>query len=193
MRCSLEPPIESWPRHSCGNGQHDGNATLFIGDRQIYLTLGMTSLGQLRLVPVAGVHGWLNQVIRDWKLDTEVLPEIIGQLNRGQSIEVIDHDGLPLRLCVDPKERRNEVERLVKEPNPPAPKRDYHKIAAGQLEQVFGSELEPEAVDELSSSVVKQWQNYDGHASLFDDDSSSLSRLPRKSVASAKSLPAGRA
>ena len=149
---------------------YDGNATLFIGDRQIYLTLAMTSLGQLRLVPVAGVHDWLNQVIQDWKLDTEELPEIIGQLNRGQSIEVVDHDGLPLRLCVDPKEKRNGVERLVKEPNPPAPKRDYHKIAAGQLKQVFGSELEPEAVDELASSVVKQWQNFDGHASLFDDD-----------------------
>ena len=149
---------------------YDGNATLFIGERQIYLVLAKTAIGELGIAPEPSPPGWMNQVIRDWKLSAEEWPDIIRQLNRGQSVEVVNSEGLPLRLWVNPKERCNGVEPLVNQPIPPGLKRDYRKIAGDQLEQLFGSELEPEAIDDFACSVAKQWQEFDGHAALFDEE-----------------------
>ncbi len=146
---------------------YDGNATLFIGERQLYLVLGKAPIRSVYVIPERSPASWMNQLIQDWKISRDELPLLIGQLNLGQSVETINRDGLPIRLWVNPKEKSKGVEPLVQQPIPPGQKRDYRKIAGAHLEQIFGSELEPRAMDELACSVAKQWQQYQGHACLF--------------------------
>lgn len=148
---------------------YDGNATLFVGERQVFLVLGQTPLGKPCIVPEPGLAGWVEQLRRDWKISPDDLPEVLDQLNRGQSAEVINGDGIPLRLWVNPKERGRGVEPLVKENISPGRKWEYRQIAATELEQQFGEGLDAEEMDELACSVAKQWREYDGHACLFID------------------------
>lgn len=148
---------------------YDGNATLFLGERQVYLVLGRTPLGNPCIVPEPGLNGWMRELTQDWKVSPDDLPDIIDQLNRGQSAEAVNGDGIPLRLWVNPKERSRGVEPLVKEEARPGVARDYRKIAASELVRHFGEELGPEEMDELACSVASQWQRYDGHACIFID------------------------
>jgi hypothetical protein len=148
---------------------YDGNAALFLGDRQIYVMLGSTPLGTPVPVPEVARLGWIKQLTRDWKINPDNLSDVLGQLNRGQSAEVTSEDGIPLRLWVNPKERSRGVEPLVKRPIPAGTKRDYLKIAASELEHQFGEGLPPDEMDALARSVAKQWQKYGGHACLFID------------------------
>jgi hypothetical protein len=148
---------------------YDGSATVFLGEQQVYLVLGRTPLGKPCVVAEPAGHGWVRQLTRDWKVSPDDLPEVLDQLNRGQSAEVVNGDGVPLRLWVNPKEKRRGVEPLVKEDVRPGGTRDYCQIAADELEQQFGEGLDSEEMDELARSVARQWQRYGGHASLFLD------------------------
>jgi len=120
---------------------YDGSATLFLGGQQVYLVLDRTPLGKPCIVPEPALPlpGWQARLVADWKIAPEDLPEVFDQLNRGQSAEVTNGEGLPVRLWVNPRERSRGVEPLVKEPLPPGRKRDYRKIAADLLEQAFGA------------------------------------------------------
>jgi hypothetical protein len=82
---------------------YDGSAALFLGGQQVDLAPGRTPPGKPRGVAGPAPHGWLRQLTRDWKVSPDDLPEVIGQLNRGQSAEVVNADGVPLRLWVNPK------------------------------------------------------------------------------------------
>jgi len=146
---------------------YDGNATFFVGDQQAYLVLSTTPLGQPCIVPEPALPGWLNRLQEDWKIDCEQIPEILEQLNLGQGAEVVNTEGIPLRLWVNPKERSKGVEPLVKETVPSDTKRDYCKIATDVLEQQLGSSIGEEEIEELACSVAKQWQHYQGNACLF--------------------------
>lgn len=108
---------------------YDGHATLFLGDRQCYLDIARTPLGKPVVVPEPALRGWTRQLIEDWKVDPEDLPGMFEQLNRGQSAEVINIAGMPLRLHVDPKERSRGVEPLVQEKVPEGFQKDYRRIA----------------------------------------------------------------
>jgi hypothetical protein len=153
---------------------YDGHATLFLSQWQIYLTLGNTPQGKPVSTPDAAGNNWMNQLTRDWKINPDDLPDIRGQLNRGQSAEVTNADGIPLRLWVNPKERSRGVEPLVKQVLPPGTKSDYRTIAAKELEQQLGDVLEPEELDELACSVAQQWQRHEGHACVFIDGKQQL-------------------
>jgi hypothetical protein len=144
-----------------------GNATLFFGERQLYLVLAKTPRGAVSVIPEPAFASWINRLIQDWKISPDELPPLISQLNLGQTVETINSDGLPIRLWVNPKEKSKGVEPLITQPVPPGKKLDYRKIAGDQLEEVFGSELEPRAMDELARSVATQWQQHEGHACLF--------------------------
>src|SRR5262249_918682 len=85
----------------------------------------------------------------------------------GQSAEVVNGDGVPLRLWVNPRDRSRGVEPLAEADSPPGEKRDYCKIAAGELVRQFGGGLAPQQRDRLAPSVAKQWEEHGGHASLF--------------------------
>jgi hypothetical protein len=136
----------------------------------MYLVLGKTPFGEPYIVPEPPLYGRVNRLREDWKISSDELPDIIDQLNRGQGAEVINSDGVPLRLWVNPKERSKGVEPLVKEDIPSGSKRDYRKIAADLLELELGPDLEGEEMEALACSVAKQWQQYDGHAGLFLGD-----------------------
>ena len=146
---------------------YDGNATLFQGERQFHFALGHTPLGKASLSTVLVPDDWLKQVAEGWKIDAEDLPDVIDQLNRGQSAEVTNTEGLPLRLWVNPKEKGRGVEPLVKQPLPPQWKRDYLQAASTILKHHFGALLDASEMEELAVSVARQWQRYQGHACLF--------------------------
>jgi hypothetical protein len=153
---------------------YDGHATFFLGDRQVDLNLRRTPLGRPVVAPEPGFSGWSRSLTQDWKIDPDDLPAIFDQLNVGQSAEVVNCDGIPLRLWVNPQKRGRGVELLVKEKVPVALARDYRKIASQALVGQLGAELGPEETDELVRSVVSQWQRFEGHASLFLDSHNEL-------------------
>jgi hypothetical protein len=95
----------------------------------------------------------VERLQEDWKIDSEQIPEIIEQLNLGQGAEVLNTEGIPLRLWVNPKERSKGIEPLVKGPVPSATKRDYRKIATDVLEQQLGSSVGEDEMQELACSV----------------------------------------
>jgi hypothetical protein len=148
---------------------YDGNATLLVEDQQVYLVLAKTPLGKPSIVPEPALPGWMNCLREDWKISPDDLPEVIEQLNRGQSAEVVNGDGIPLRLWVNPKERTKGVEPLVQEDIPAGTKRDYQKIATHVLERQLGPDMDPDEMEALACSVAKQWQRFEGHASIFLD------------------------
>jgi len=121
---------------------YDGNATLFLGGRQVYPVLGQTPHGKPCVVPLAAPEGWLKQLSRDWKVRPDDLPEVLDQLNRGQSAEVVNGDGVPLRLWVNPREKSRGVEPLAQANVRPGAKRDYIQMAAAELVEQFGSSLD---------------------------------------------------
>jgi hypothetical protein len=137
---------------------YDGNATLFFGEKQIYFVLSSPSPEQYHVVSEPETPGWISQLNEHWKISSDDLPEVIEQLNRGQSAEVINRDGVPLRLWVNPKDRNRGVE-------PPA--KDYRKIAKYELKPKLKTARELDELDELACSVAMQWQQYEGHACLF--------------------------
>ncbi len=146
---------------------YDGNAVVFVGEQPVYLVLGKTPLGKPLVIPEPGLPGGMKRLARDWKVNSDDLPEVIDQLNRGQSAEVINGDGIPLRFWVNPKERSLGVEQLVEVKVPPGTERDHRKIAADMVEEYLGAALDPKEMDDLACSVAKQWQQYSGHACLF--------------------------
>jgi hypothetical protein len=148
---------------------YDGNAMLLFDDQIMSLVLSRTPLGQLCVVPQPGIPGWIKIVREAWKINPEEFPEILEQLNLRQSAEATNADGIPLRLWVNPKERRAGVEPLVEMPVRPGHTRDYRKLAAYVLEREFGAVLPVDEIETLSDSVAKQWQQYEGHACLFLD------------------------
>jgi hypothetical protein len=148
---------------------YEGHASLFLDEEEVHLALGRTPLGRRCVVPEPAGHGWVRQLTRDWKVRPDDLPEVLDQLNRGQSAEVVNADGVPLRLWVNPKEKRRGVEPLVREGFRPEVTRDYVRVAADALEEQLGEGLDPGEVEALARSVAQQWRRYGGHASLFLD------------------------
>lgn len=150
---------------------YDGHATLFVDDDQVYFHLSQTPLGKPSIVPEPGLAGWMAQLVREWKVDEDDLPDLIEQLNRAQSAEVTGGDGIPLRLWVNPKERSRGVESLVKQELPAGHRRDDRKVATSILRQHLG-DLDPDELEALACSLVRQWQKFDGCACVFLDGGS---------------------
>jgi hypothetical protein len=146
---------------------YGGRATLFLGERQVYLVLGRTPLGKPCVVREPAPQGWLKQLTLGWKVRPDDLPAALGQLNRGQSAEVINGEDVPLRLWVNPKEKTRGVERVAGEDFRPGAKGDYCEMAAAELVRQLGDGLVPQERDELARSVAEQWQRHEGHACLF--------------------------
>ena len=85
-------------------------------------------MGKLRVAAFPAGPGWAKQLIGDWKVSPDDLPQAFDQLNRGQAAEVVNGDGVPLRLWVDPSKKGRGVEPLVKKEKGRPPKRDYLRI-----------------------------------------------------------------
>lgn len=147
---------------------YDNHATLFIGEQQIYLSLEHKTTGY-QLAQETQMSAWIKWLTEDWSIVAEDVSDVLGQLNRGQSAEVVNREGHPIRIWVNPKERSKGVESLAEKPTLTRQKRDHYKIAVRELEQLFGSRLDDDSKEELAFAVAKQWQQYEGHAGLFID------------------------
>jgi hypothetical protein len=147
-----------------------GHAILFLGDLQFGLDLKKTPLGGICLNPEPREPEWLALYAHDWKIKSEDVPMIFAQLNRGQSAEAINAEGLPLRLWINPLERTQGIESLVQTPISPKEK-PYRKIASGLLEKHFGPRLPADEKESLADSMVEQWQMFQGHACIFNGGS----------------------
>jgi len=146
---------------------YDGHAAMLLGENAFFLELGHTPLGRPSAHSEPGPKLWLRQVAIEWNVDLDDLVDVRNQLNRGQSAEVVTSDGLPLRLSVNPSERKFSVEPLGPLPPPLAGGRDYHKIAMNILVPRFAADLGPKETEALAASVARQWQRFDGHACLL--------------------------
>ncbi|MBY0524088.1 MAG: hypothetical protein K2R98_11855 [Gemmataceae bacterium] len=146
---------------------YDGHATFFVVGQQVNFPLRYTPLGKPCCLPAPVLTDWTPVLTGDWKISEDDLPSIFEQLNRGQSAEVTNTDGIPLRLSVNPKEQRSRVEPLVKQEVPAGTPWNYHKAATVALSSRFGPVLDEEERDALACSLARQWQKYGGVASLF--------------------------
>jgi hypothetical protein len=146
---------------------YEGKAALYLGDRPVCFVVNKTPLGRPYAVSNPGKPAWLSEVARIWKIAPDDLPDVIEQLNRGQSAEVTNEEGIPLRLWIDPRENKQGVEPLTEGVSPAYAKVDYRQMAAYQMKKRFGSTLAPDELEALADSVAIQWQKYEGHACLF--------------------------
>jgi hypothetical protein len=156
---------------------YDGHATLFVGGQQVYLILGKTPLGRPRFVPETDRLDWEHQLTERWHIAAQDLPDVFAQLNRGQSAEVTNAEGVPLRLWVNPKEKGRGVESLARPSVSAVRKRDYHRLALAALEPHFAPDLEADELEALACSVARQWERYDGHACVFLEEGHLLLRI----------------
>jgi hypothetical protein len=147
---------------------YEGNATLFVNGEQFYFVRGWTPLGADHVFHQPAPPGAMHQFLVElWRVSPEDLPEVYAQLNRGQSAEVTNADGRPLRISVNPQERSRHIEPLVPRPVAPDHKPDCRKMATHSVEKEFGRGLHENEREALSGSVAQQWQKYQGHACLF--------------------------
>jgi hypothetical protein len=155
---------------------YDGCAYLFPDeDRQGVLFLKRTPLGRYRVELVAAKAGFIKTACQDWHIDADEIPEIVEQLNRGQSAEVTNRDGQAVRFWVDPKANRQGVEPVEKKA-PQSNRRDMDltKVVPKILRYTLKEELDPNELDTIAASVVKQWRRFDGHACVFLDQQRAL-------------------
>jgi len=151
---------------------NDGIATWFFGEEQVYFIHRHTPLGQPHLVTEQVRPGWFADLQRRWKIDPEEFPAIVEQLNRGQSAEVTNREGMQLLLWVKPKKRQNGVERVDAHPSQ-TPKHgrnpNFLELAFEELFTEFGSAVDKDELDALAASVTRQWEEFDGHACILLD------------------------
>lgn len=146
---------------------YDGNACVFTEDVHAVFSVGTTPLGQPNPKGSSQPNLWVKQAMESWRIDQAHLPDIINQLNRGQSAETTNQDDVPIRFWVNPKTRQMAVESLTGS----IPKNcdlTVEQIAANELERVF-PDLDEDEHHELAKSVAQQWRTYRGHASVFAD------------------------
>lgn len=148
---------------------YDGNATWFFDGEQVQFVHRHTPLGKPLLAMEQITPAWFAELQRQWKVDPEEFPRIVEQMNRGQSAETTNTEGIQLRLWVNPKEKKVGVEKLVTKPALPGAKPDNRMIAANELVKRLGVAVDKEELEALACSVAKQWQQFEGHACIFLD------------------------
>jgi len=165
--------VRQWA--TCG-----GNAVVIVDDRIIYLSVGQTPLGKPRVnADVQPMH-W-EELLADWKIAPDDVPDLIGRLNLAQSAEATNADGLLLRLWVNPAERSRGVEELVKRPLPtPLPARDFVKFASNALQNELRGAVDAEELKALADSVVAQWKRFQGRACVFLDARQQLALIVKE-------------
>ncbi len=146
---------------------YDGHAVFFAGVQFVFLILSQTPLGRPVIVPKPGPSNWLVGTMRGRQIDPDSLPDIVEQLNRGQSAEVMSEDGRLLRLSVNPQKESAEVELLERSLHSADCDTSYPAIAKRYLLVRFGDDLGDEELTALAASVATQWRKFDGHASVF--------------------------
>ncbi|HEX4591653.1 MAG TPA: hypothetical protein VH120_17075 [Gemmataceae bacterium] len=156
---------------------YDGHATFFLDEgRQVYLALEKTPLGKPRVGTEWIESGLVKLLLEHWRVGPEDVPELIDQLNRGQSADVVNSDGLALRAWANPKDRRSAVEPIDPEDYqrrmPAQP--DFRRMAANFLKGHFRESVGDGEVTELADAVAKQWQQFDNHACIFLDPRAAL-------------------
>lgn len=147
---------------------YDDHATLVLGGEQHYFKAAVDSGDELQVGHFrVDAAVWFAQCARDHDLDEGQLREAVRQLNVGQSAEVRNRRGEPLRLWANPKDRQKGIEAL--NPRAPAPGTapDYAKVARSAVESVAGATPGAGAKEELAASLVRQWAAADGHAVLL--------------------------
>ncbi|HEX4591654.1 MAG TPA: hypothetical protein VH120_17080 [Gemmataceae bacterium] len=151
---------------------YEGRATFFPDEsRQVFADVITSPLGKTKvgIAPVS-TAGWFIWLKRDWKIGPEELAEVIDQLNRAQSAEVVNSDGLRLRVFVSPQDRSRGVEPVNWDDIEVSSTPDYPRIAGTALEShLAGERLNQDQIAQLAAGVAKQWREYDGHACVFID------------------------
>ncbi len=116
---------------------------------------------------------WLEAKLRTCNVPPGSLTDVMAQLNRGQSAEVVSADGNLLRLWTDPRQQKHGVEFLddASAPAPPADGiLDLGELAARHLEHRLGPAGNADERAVLVEALVRQWQYYQGQACLFVGD-----------------------
>ncbi len=155
---------------------YDNKAILFADqNRELRLSAVDNPRGEIDCAIEWKKAGW-PAFIRDWRFDPDDVPDILYRLNRGQGTEVIDSEGRPLRIFVDPKEGKKGVESEVKKEGAlPDAKTRYEKLAADMVDEQLEGEMEIVVKDDLVRSIAEQWRRYGGHACIFMDERRQLS------------------
>ncbi|MBO0699152.1 MAG: hypothetical protein J2P46_12215 [Zavarzinella sp.] len=148
---------------------NDGQAALFLGSDLHFLRARVSGPTTASVEGMkVDARAWNRHAMRDWDIDPDVWNEGMRQLNLGQSAVIETRRGESLRLWVNGRERRRGIEPLSPPRDEhPRPKMDLAQIARDELDDVFGTAIDPATRDVLAEAVAREWASNGGHAVLF--------------------------
>jgi hypothetical protein len=152
----------------------DGHATLFLVGSEIHVHLIHRPDDQYRLTTTQDPGNRVMCLLAELDVDEQHLPDILRQLNIGQSAEFTTQQGLALRFWVNPTNQAFGIE--PKEPGGAA--QDLlGRMARAHVYYMFGNSVDGEYVQALAASLLRQWHTHGGCAVLLTADDTCLFRL----------------
>lgn len=120
-------------------------------------------------------------MLSDWRMAEEDLPDLVEQLNRGQSAEGVNLDGETIRWWVNPKENRSGMEGPpIKKAPVPLNETLLIKFATNCLVKAFSGAILEHEIPILAKSIANQWNTFDGFACIMTENEKMVLELKKR-------------
>lgn len=149
---------------------NDGIATLFLDGNQLFFTLKRSPLGALSVSVEPHPHPWVETLMEEWDVSEDEIPNIMHQMNLGQSAEFLNQQGEKIVWWVKPKDRSSLMQKPPPANDPEIPLSEGLLNAARRsLQDCLCRGIPEEEIPTLANSVVKQWEMFDGKSAIFTE------------------------
>ena len=159
---------------------YDGHAALVVKDALCFLPLTRTPLGAFAFRIIPGKSNWTEILQRDWHMAPEDVPEMIEQINRGQSADGTNRDGKVVRWWVNPMEQHSGVDGQPIKKEPGSNNSAKLRVIMETLESTFTGVLLEHELPILAQSVSDQWDKFDGYAAIMTEQEKVYIRMKRR-------------
>lgn len=148
---------------------YDGTAAISLSNGFFYLSLARSPLGNLGCEFETTETNWQEILVNHWKIAPDDLAQTVHELNLRQSSTIETTEGKVLRWWVNPKQRKTAIDHT--EPDGPGRSKNeiIYQIAYESLRASFGNSIPDKEYPILTNSILRQWERYDGHASVFTE------------------------
>lgn len=148
---------------------YDGTAALSLSNGFFYLSLTRSPLEALVCEYQTTDGDWHDILINHWKVDPDEISQIVHELNLRQSSTIENLDGRTIRWWTDPKKIQAAKDHTEPDGPPRSQNEVKFQIAYVSLRASFGNSIPDKENPILTNSILRQWDRYQGHASVFTE------------------------